>query len=500
MNADIVIAGSGISGLTAAAILAKKGRRVVVLEKQPKLGGTLRQFTRQGIGFAVGFHYTGCLGEGEVLDLLWHYCDVDRLIQKVALAENGFDSFEFPDYSRPVKAYFDYAKLADELKDHFPGDAPGIDQYFQAVRANCQDIPFYNTSLPLTPFLRGMRPEGTSLLETIDRYVVDTHLKAVLKAPAFLYGVPLHQVSFETHSMVAHGYYSGAYTVRDGGQAIVDAFLQVLEENGAELITEAGLASVEAADGKVSGIVTENGLRIACSQVVYTGHPAAIIDMVPDKIFRPSYQKRLRGLLNTLSMFGVFGVSEKTIDPLQGALNYYYLPQPEQLLPGAPDVPHNLRPLLLTATRNGRDEFLQAQGNGIILLRPGYWSEVEGFSTGQWKKRANGYGEFKQRVAGEMVTQAQELWLEHCGTIETLATGTPLTFQDELSAPEGCTYGAMHCLGQFNPDIRTRLPGLYLSGQSILMTGVVGASISALVAAGEILGLESLWEEVKQCR
>ncbi len=98
-----------------------------------------------------------------------------------------------------------------------------------------------------------------------------------------------------------------------------------------------------------------------------------------------------------------------------------------------------------------------------------------------------------------MVAQAERLWHEQCGAIQPLATGTPLTFCDELSAPEGCTYGAMHCLDQFNPDIRTRLPGLYLSGQSTLMTGVVGASISALVAAGEITGLEPLWEEIKKC-
>jgi hypothetical protein len=32
------------------------------------------------------------------------------------------------------------------------------------------------------------------------------------------------------------------------------------------------------------------------------------------------------------------------------------------------------------------------------------------------------------------------------------------------------------------------------------MTGVVGASISGLVGAGEILGLESLWEEVRKWR
>jgi len=499
VKADIVIAGSGVSGLTAAAILARKGRRVVVLERQSRPGGSLRQFSRQGIGFDVGFHYTGCLGEGEILDLLWHYCGVASRITRVSLADKGYDSFEFPDREGAVHGYFAYDKLAEELKSQFPADAWGIDNYLQAIRESCAAIPFYNTSLPLTPFLRGMRPSGTPLQEVLDHNVRDTHLQAVLQAPAFLYGVPLNRVSFENHAMVAHGYYNGAYITRDGGQAIVDAFLASLAEKGVELLTGSALSTICVEDGSVSGVVTQDGRRISCSQVIYTGHPAHVIDMVPDKIFRPSYCKRLKSLANTLSMFGVFGVSDKQIDPLRGALNYYYLPSPGQILPEHPEVPHSQRPLLLTGTRNGHDEFLQASGNGIILLRPGYWREVGAFSS-EIRSRGEGYAEFKARITREMVTQAEELWHERCGSIKSLATGSPLTFRDELSAPEGCTYGAMHCLDQYNPDIRTRLQGLYLCGQSTLMTGVVGASISALVAAGEITDLETLWEEMKRCR
>ncbi len=84
MNADVVIVGSGVSGLTSATILAKQGKKVVVVEKQPQFGGALRQFKRQGLSFDVGFHYTGCLGEGEFLDFLWRYCEVLPAITPVS--------------------------------------------------------------------------------------------------------------------------------------------------------------------------------------------------------------------------------------------------------------------------------------------------------------------------------------------------------------------------------------------------------------------------------
>jgi all-trans-retinol 13,14-reductase len=106
---------------------------------------------------------------------------------------------------------------------------------------------------------------------------------------------------------------------------------------------------------------------------------------------------------------------------------------------------------------------------------------------------------YKEKIACEMLHAARKTW-DGCGEIHPLAVGTPLTFRDELTAPQGSAYGVMHCLGQFNPGARTRLRGLWLSGQSTLMAGVVGASLSGMVTAGEITGLEILWENVRRCR
>ena len=56
---DVIIIGSGISGLTAGIFLAQKGRKVLILEKHFKVGGWTHTFKRKDYEWDVGIHYIG---------------------------------------------------------------------------------------------------------------------------------------------------------------------------------------------------------------------------------------------------------------------------------------------------------------------------------------------------------------------------------------------------------------------------------------------------------
>ncbi|HPS62418.1 MAG TPA: FAD-dependent oxidoreductase, partial [Bacteroidales bacterium] len=56
---DVVIIGSGLSGLLCGVILAREGLGVTVLEKEPRAGGNLLTFSRNGVNFETGVHYVG---------------------------------------------------------------------------------------------------------------------------------------------------------------------------------------------------------------------------------------------------------------------------------------------------------------------------------------------------------------------------------------------------------------------------------------------------------
>ena len=56
---DVIVIGSGISGLCSAALLGMEGKKVLVLEKHFKIGGYTHTFKRQNYEWDVGIHYIG---------------------------------------------------------------------------------------------------------------------------------------------------------------------------------------------------------------------------------------------------------------------------------------------------------------------------------------------------------------------------------------------------------------------------------------------------------
>ncbi len=499
MNTDALVIGSGISGLTAAALLAKQGKKVIILEKNNKPGGALKRFSRKGISFDVGFHYTGGVGQDEILRVLWDYIGILPYIKTRPFPEDGCDIVRVRNSQRDIRCYFSYRRLEETLQEAFPEERHGIAHYLKTIREICDTVPFFNLKDPLTPFLRGFfPPAGKELVQLLSSCISNPDLHAILSLPVFLYGVSPRHASIATHAMVAHGYYSGAYSIERGGQGIVDGFVSSLDELDVEIRTGWDVETVIIKGDRACGVITPQG-EITANDVIFTGHPLGLLDMVPENLFRPAYITRVKELKNTCSMFVVFGeMSDNKAGSELAWTNRYSIPSGFDLFDIDTDHPDDLS-LMLTAP-GMRDSSGKKNGtNGVILLRPAQWNETSRFASSRKGSRPAAYREWKEKNTEILVNKAHELWGEF-GEIKPLASGSPLTFRDELGAPEGAAYGVQHRMDQFITGARTRIPGLWLSGQSTLMTGILGASISGLVTAGEICGLEPLWNEVLKCR
>jgi all-trans-retinol 13,14-reductase len=154
----------------------------------------------------------------------------------------------------------------------------------------------------------------------------------------------------------------------------------------------------------------------------------------------------------------------------------------------------------MPSARTHGDCLESADEYGAVVMKPAWWRDVHGFTHLEKGRRSEEYLAWKAERLKKLLELMEKYFSGIINSIDPLAFGTPLTFRDELRSPTGGVYGVLRSAAQMNPSPRTSLPGLWLTGQNTLMTGIVGTSISALATAGEILGLEELWSEVRACR
>ena len=92
MKYDSIVIGSGLGGLTAAAKLAKEGKKVLVIEQHSIPGGCATSFTRQNYTIDVGLHsLDGVYSKGPKLDI-FNELDVFMNVEFVK-DETGFYRF-----------------------------------------------------------------------------------------------------------------------------------------------------------------------------------------------------------------------------------------------------------------------------------------------------------------------------------------------------------------------------------------------------------------------
>jgi len=501
---NTVVIGSGISGLTIAALIAKKGREVILLEAAKRPGGSIRRFYRKGFPFDTGFHYTGGLGDKGALKAIWNFLNITNYLDIIPFPQKACDELFIEPKGINFKVYFSYNIFEDELIKLFPNYKREIKEYTKLIKNICNQIPFFNFDLPLAnPSDLYNSSLSKSLTDTINALkIYNNTLATILSYPIFFYGVPPKKASLLAHSMVTNSFLSGTFWIKNGGQGIINAFIKLLKALNVEIKTDSCVNKILIKNGKVYGVEINDEL-IQAQNVVYTGHPALLLDIVNNKFFRPAYITRLKELENTPSMFIVFATAEnKYISPYKWH-NCFLLNENIELF-SQKDSTLDKSSLMLTAL-GLRDS--NATQNTFCLLRPFNFYNIKGIKDINLKLcqnksiyKSNQYYYWKKAITLSMLETIEEKWNIPKDKINVLETASPITFWEEILSPEGAVYGISHNIYQFAPTARTKLPGLWLSGQSTLMPGIVGASLSALITVGEMCGgLSKFWEEIKQC-
>ena len=494
---DVVIIGSGISSLTCATLLAKKGKSVCVLERYNKPGGYLHCFNRFGDRFDTGAHYVGAMDKGQPFHTLLNFLEVYDDSLFVPLASEGFDVFKFPEFTAQFSK--GYQETIKTLSDLFPKDSEGIKRYFLRIQEVAQHFPTYefNESRDMMSILSVL---DLPLSKVVSECTDDPKLKCVLYSYCALHGVEPEDVSFGMHAIVTDSLIRGPYGFAKGGEALADKYVECIERYGGQVLLKKHVTSIEVKNKLAQAVLTRDGDRFESPWIISGIHPKSTFDLVSEQsVFTPAFKQRLRNTKESAGLFGVYAAcnTKPNLDPLK---NYYYFASsdPTQMfLAKEPSSKPNT--VFLSPANRTSDKTKNAFTMNIHATGPMEWFEPWRHTS--FGKRDEAYEGIKNEYAENIFDFIGDYEKDLKTSIHKYVTSTPVTNLHFNGSLDGSSYGIYHSIentGARAIGPRTHVANLLLTGQSCLFPGLLGSAISALRTAGHIIGIKPILKELRE--
>jgi all-trans-retinol 13,14-reductase len=320
---DAIVIGSGIGGISAAAVLARKGIRPLVLEQHFAPGGNAQTFRRhKQFDFDVGLHYIGDCGPGGLFDSLLGQMGIAGQVEFLPMDQDGFDTLRFPDMEFRVPAGWE--RYHQRLRETFPDEARAVDRYIEHLRAVA------TASAEETAVDRLLRKprDQTTLGEVFDTLEIGYRLRNVLGAEGGLYGAPPSRAALGVHAGVMHHYMQGAYFVKGGSRALIDPILDAMEAGGGEVRLRSRVRRIIIEEGKAVGVELATGEEIRAPLVISNADAKrTFLEMVGEEHLSPQLRDQVKEYRMALPLFIVYMAME--VDPSELGIpitNFFLMP------------------------------------------------------------------------------------------------------------------------------------------------------------------------------
>jgi phytoene dehydrogenase-like protein len=517
---DIIIIGAGHNGLVTAGYLAKAGLKPLVLERREAVGGAcITEEFHSGFRASTLAQNTGPLSTHVVKDLKLQGHGLEFIKPSVRLFAPGSDG-------QSICIYEDAKRTAEELGRVSAKDATNYPDFVST---------FARIGRALSPLLRMTPPDIDKLSkgELWDLGKLGLAIRGLGRKDEYRllrYGpmavADLAAEWFETELLRAivaargiFGAYAGPWSagtsaglllqaatdghaiqpstfVKGGMGALSQTLAKVATEAGAEIRTNAEVASVSVKDGKAVGVVLSSGEEIAARAVISNADPrTTFLKLVDPAEFDPSFLTKIRNyraqgmvakvhlalsaLPQLASLKGLNGNSnEKLSGRIHIGPDIDYL---ERAFDAAKYGDMSPRPYLDITIPSLTDQTLAPAGAHVMSIHAQF--APYHLTDGDWNSRREELGDTVVNALSDYAPNVQEL-------IVGRQVITPLDLEETYGLSGGHIHHGEMSVDQlfaFRPLIgwaryRTPIEGLYLCGAGTHpgggVTGACGANAS----------------------
>ncbi len=503
----VVIIGSGMSGLTAGAYLARAGHAVTIFEQFPTPGGVTATVKQAGFGWDIGPLLLEGFAPGDKGRRILEELGVSDQVPSVQ-ADRSLSMPEFALW-RPEE-YAGPHWRCDRLKQLFPDESDALDRYYR----------FYDRMIQLMSLgrqvetARGLAATWLKLrmllaYQSVKKYVnwnggqlMDAYFKSPVLKTFFLgivadfvtapsefpaLGVPsLHlETAFDKRIPTYPGTKSAqtAYTYILGGcQTLVDAVMGVVKANGGQVITNMPVKRILIENNRATGVELADGYIESADLVLASGGMKEVFFGLVGRENLPAElasQIEANRLMESVLMVQL-GIDFDPSPYQPAALCYYYKTQ---------DLEGAVKRLRTGDYHEGRDGFLiyvpslhspalAPAGKHAVTI---YTVAPDTLSEGSWFGR-------KEELADKLVAKAEQHipgLRQHTLTRLIL---TPEDYRLRTAQTHHSFGGVPPVIGNKPPAHKTPIDGLWFIGaQSESTGGILNVMTGAQKVAKKIL-------------